>query len=84
MILNRRGQPEARAQVEGPQVKYICIKELQLRPQRHLLPMLSRHSSQKAAKWLKKKEKLRNYRKYINVSMRYEGVRANKYIFLMG
>jgi hypothetical protein len=27
MKLNRGGQPEARAQVEGPQVKYICKKD---------------------------------------------------------
>ncbi len=26
--MNRGGQPEAKTQVEGPQVKYICIKEL--------------------------------------------------------
>jgi hypothetical protein len=26
MRLNRGGQPEARAQVEGYQVKYLCIK----------------------------------------------------------
>jgi hypothetical protein len=28
MRLNRGGQPEARAQVEGPQVEFICIKGL--------------------------------------------------------
>jgi hypothetical protein len=28
-----RGQPEARAQVEGPQVKCICIKGLKISPQ---------------------------------------------------
>jgi hypothetical protein len=32
MILNRGGQPEARVQIEGPQVKYICIKELKILP----------------------------------------------------
>jgi hypothetical protein len=33
MILNIRGQAEARAQVEGPQVNYICIKGLIIPPQ---------------------------------------------------
>jgi hypothetical protein len=33
MRLNGRGQPEARARVEVPQVKYICIKGLKIPPQ---------------------------------------------------
>jgi hypothetical protein len=33
MSLNRRGHPEARAQVEKPQVKYICKKGLKIPPQ---------------------------------------------------
>jgi hypothetical protein len=33
MRLKRGGQPEASAQVEGPQVKFICRKGLRISPQ---------------------------------------------------
>ncbi len=32
MRLNRGGQPEARAQVKGPQVKYICMRGVKIPP----------------------------------------------------
>ncbi len=37
MRLNRGGQPDARAQVEGPQVKYIFIKGLKIPPQGYMV-----------------------------------------------
>ncbi len=38
MRLNRGGQTEARPQVGGPQLQYICIKGLKIPPQHRLHP----------------------------------------------
>jgi hypothetical protein len=37
MRLKRGGQPEIKAQVEGPQVKYICINGLKTTPLHNLI-----------------------------------------------
>jgi hypothetical protein len=39
MRLNRGGQPEARAQVENAQVKYICIKGIKIPPLVKIIPL---------------------------------------------